>query len=89
MVHIDRETIFKRIEEERERQEDIHPMPRRKNIKDNDVNAIANIILCSEFLSVLVEEVGEVGKAMQGDGNLEEELIQVASVCVRILEYLK
>jgi NTP pyrophosphatase (non-canonical NTP hydrolase) len=33
-----------------------------------------------------MEEVGEVGKAMQGDGDLQEELIQVAAVCVRWLE---
>lgn len=64
-------------------------MPRRKIVENNDINAIVNIILYSEFLAVLVEEVGEVGKAMQGDGNLEEELIQVASVCVRLLEYMK
>jgi NTP pyrophosphatase (non-canonical NTP hydrolase) len=43
----------------------------------------------NDFLSVLVEEVGEVAKAMQGEGDLKEELIHTASVCVRILEVLK
>jgi len=37
-------------------------------------------------LAVLVEEVGEIAQALQGDGDLEEELIQLASVCVRWLE---
>ena len=37
-------------------------------------------------LSVLVEEVGEIASAIQGEGNLEEELIQLASVCIRWLE---
>jgi hypothetical protein len=43
-------------------------------------------ILTNEFLAVLTEEFGEVGKALQGEGSLTDELIQVASVCVRWLE---
>jgi NTP pyrophosphatase (non-canonical NTP hydrolase) len=39
-------------------------------------------------LSVLVEEVGEIAQALQGDGDLQEELMQLASVCVRWLEEL-
>jgi NTP pyrophosphatase (non-canonical NTP hydrolase) len=39
-------------------------------------------------LAILVEEVGEVAAALQGDGNLEEELIQIAACCVRWLEEL-
>jgi NTP pyrophosphatase (non-canonical NTP hydrolase) len=37
-------------------------------------------------LAILVEEVGEIASALQGDGDLEDELIQLASVCVRWLE---
>lgn len=40
-------------------------------------------------LTILVEEVGEVARALQGDGNLKEELTQVAAVCVRWLEALQ
>lgn len=41
-------------------------------------------------LAILMEEVGEVATAIQnGDiENLKEELIQVASVCVRWLEQI-
>lgn len=39
-------------------------------------------------LSILVEEVGEVAAALQGDGDLQEELVQLAAVCVRWLEEL-
>ena len=39
-------------------------------------------------LAVLIEEVGEVASALQGDGDLEEELMQLASVCLRWLEEL-
>jgi NTP pyrophosphatase (non-canonical NTP hydrolase) len=41
-------------------------------------------------LAILIEEVGEVATAIQnGDiENLKEELIQVASVCVRWLEHI-
>ena len=39
-------------------------------------------------LAVLVEEVGEIASALQGDGDLEEELVQLASLCVRWLEEL-
>jgi NTP pyrophosphatase (non-canonical NTP hydrolase) len=39
-------------------------------------------------LAILVEEVGEIAQALQGDGDLQEELMQLASVCVRWLEEL-
>jgi len=39
-------------------------------------------------LAVLVEEVGEIAQALQGEGDLAEELMQLASVCVRWLEEL-
>jgi NTP pyrophosphatase (non-canonical NTP hydrolase) len=37
---------------------------------------------------ILVEEVGEIAQALQGEGNLEEEIVQLAAVCVRWLEHL-
>ena len=39
-------------------------------------------------LAVLMEEVGEVAMALQGEGFLEEELVQIAAVCIRWLEEL-
>jgi NTP pyrophosphatase (non-canonical NTP hydrolase) len=39
-------------------------------------------------LAILVEEVGEIAAALQGEGDLEEELIQLAAVCVRWMESL-
>lgn len=39
-------------------------------------------------LAILVEEVGEIAAALQGDGDLEEELVQLAAVAVRWLESL-
>jgi NTP pyrophosphatase (non-canonical NTP hydrolase) len=39
-------------------------------------------------LAILVEEVGEIAQALQGEGDLQEELIQLASVCVRWCEEL-
>lgn len=43
-----------------------------------------------DMLPVLIEEIGEVGRALQNDDrvNLEEELVHVAAVCVRWLELL-
>jgi NTP pyrophosphatase (non-canonical NTP hydrolase) len=45
----------------------------------------------NDYLSIFIEEVGEVGKAIQlGDKeNLKEELIQCGSVIVRWLEELE
>lgn len=40
-------------------------------------------------LAVLVEEVGEVASAIQGDGDLRVELVQVAAVCVQWLEIIE
>jgi NTP pyrophosphatase (non-canonical NTP hydrolase) len=40
----------------------------------------------ADYLAILIEEVGEVGKALQGDGNMIDEIIQIAAVCVRWLE---
>jgi NTP pyrophosphatase (non-canonical NTP hydrolase) len=42
----------------------------------------------ADYLAIMIEEVGEVGKALQGDGILKEELIQLAATCVRWLEAL-
>lgn len=39
-------------------------------------------------LAILIEEVGEIAQALQGEGSLEEELVQLAAVCVRWLEEL-
>lgn len=39
-------------------------------------------------LAILVEEVGEIAMALQDEGDMEEELVQLAAVCVRWLEEL-
>lgn len=39
-----------------------------------------------DYLAILIEEVGEIGAALQGAGDTQEELIQLAAVCVRWLE---
>jgi NTP pyrophosphatase (non-canonical NTP hydrolase) len=38
--------------------------------------------------AILVEEVGEIAQALQGEGDLQEEIVQLAAVCVRWLEEL-
>ena len=53
------------------------------------MNAVTTWIYYNEFLVVLTEEFLEVVRALQGEGSLKEELIQVASVCSRWLENLK
>jgi NTP pyrophosphatase (non-canonical NTP hydrolase) len=85
---MERETIFSLIDEERDRQDLLHPRPLRKKSHNEDVEIIANLIDQTEFLTVLVEEIGEVARALQGEGSLKEELVQVASVCTRWLERL-
>lgn len=62
--------IWQQIAMERERQDRLHPP------MDTDL----------EWLSVLIEEVGEIGKAIQEGTNTEEEIIHAASVCIRWLE---
>ena len=64
-------------------------MPKQKKFDSEDVNAVQSMLVCNEFLAVLIEEIGEVGRALQGEGDLKEELIQVASVCVRWIESMK
>jgi hypothetical protein len=89
VLYIERSEIFEAIEKERNRQEEIHPLPKRKNHEDADMNAVTTWIYYNEFLVVLTEEFLEVVRALQGEGSLKEELIQVASVCSRWLENLK
>lgn len=89
MSNIERADIFQAIDAERERQDKLHPFPKRNKDEDHDISAVKTMLFCNEFLAVLVEEFGEVGKALQGEGDLKEELIQVASVAVRWLEQLK
>lgn len=42
----------------------------------------------NDYLKILIEEVGEVGAALQGEGDLLEELVQVAAVVLRWIEEL-
>jgi hypothetical protein len=89
VVYIERQDIIDAIELERERQEQLHPMPNKRKSEDADVNAVTAMIFHNEMMAVLTEEFLEVVRALQGDGNLKEELVQTASVCVRWLENLK
>lgn len=72
--------------DERKRQDETHPLPKINKGQDEEVRVLQGYIQSNEFLAVLIEEIGEVGRALQGEGNLQEELIHVASVCVRWLE---
>jgi NTP pyrophosphatase (non-canonical NTP hydrolase) len=69
---VKRESIIAAIEKERERQNLLHP----EELGDQ------------QMLAVLIEEIGEVGKALleEGPEELEKELIQAAAVCFRWLE---
>jgi hypothetical protein len=89
VIPIDRNDIFRAIEFERERQDHLHPIPWNKSSGDKEVDAMANYINTTEMLAILVEEVGEVARALQGDSDLAEELTHVAAVCVRWLEHMK
>ena len=86
MKGIKRDDIFKAIVEERARQDKIHPLCKLKKDQDTEVQTMATIINNGEMLAVLVEEIGEIARALQGEGNLEEEMIQAAAVIVRWLE---
>jgi hypothetical protein len=86
---MDRGEIFALIERERERQEILHPIYESSETKNSEVQAITTLINNGEFLSILVEELGEVASALQGDGILKDELIQVASVAIRWLENME
>jgi len=89
LILIDRIEIFDLIEKERERQDALHPLRMIKQGESEDVNVVAQFLFLNDMMAVLIEEVGEVGKAMQGDGDLIDELIQVAAVCIRWLENVK
>lgn len=53
----------------------------------DEIKTMTTIINNGEILAVLVERIGEVGRALQGEGDLTEELIEAAAVCIRWLEY--
>jgi len=48
---------------------------------------MTTIINNNEMLAILIKELGQIGQALQGEGNLTEELIGTAAVCIRWLEY--
>jgi NTP pyrophosphatase (non-canonical NTP hydrolase) len=66
-----REYVFDLINKERMRQEILHPIKKYDHFY---------------MLAVLTEELGEVAQALQDGTNAEEEIIQVAAVCLRWLE---
>lgn len=47
---------------------------------------MACILNNSELLSIIVEKLGDVSKALQGEKDLESELLGLATTCVRWLE---
>lgn len=86
---IERQYIFQAINEERNRQEKVHPLPKLKKSNNEDVEVMQNLILNMEMLAALTEEFGEIGRALQGEGDLIEELTQLASLAIRWIENLK
>lgn len=42
----------------------------------------------ADYPAIIIEELGEVGAALQGQGILEDELVQLAAVAIRWLEDL-
>lgn len=86
---MNRDEIFRQINLERERQDILHPM--KKIPEENNVKLLALYLQQMEFMTILVEEVGEVARALQGemDSDLKSELVQVASFCVKWLETLE
>lgn len=77
-----RRDVLRAVERERERQERLAVSGR----WEGDSMATVSD---GRRLAVLVEEVGEVAAALQGDGDLREELVQVAAVAVAWLEVLR
>ena len=67
---MDKYEIWAHIANERFRQDTLHP----------------TVGSDHELLAVLIEEVGEVSKAIQEKTNLTEELVHVAAVAIRWLE---
>jgi hypothetical protein len=86
---LDRIKVFEAINKERDRQESLHPIKLPSQNDSEEIRLMKHYFFVNEMLSALIEEVGEVGKALQGEGDLEEELIQVASLSIRWLEYMK
>lgn len=74
--------VLDRISAERRRQEELADAGRWGGKRIATVGS-------GHRLAVLVEEVGEVAQAMQGDGDLETELVQVAAVAVAWLEAIE
>lgn len=64
-------------------------MPKKRKSNDADIDAVTNMLVLNEMIVVLTEEFLEVVRALQGEGDVKEELIQTASVCIRILEMLE
>jgi hypothetical protein len=58
-----------------------------KKEQDDEIKAMTTIINNGEILAVLLENMGEVGRSLQGEGDLTEQLIKAAAVCIRWLEY--
>lgn len=81
--------IFELIEKEMIRQANKLPRPIIRENESPEVKAIAHYLWLTDMLAVLISEVGEVGKALQGEKELEGALIKVSGVCSCWLENLK
>ncbi len=81
--------IFELIEKEMYRQANKNPRPIVRESESAEVKAIAHYLWLTDMLAVLISEVGEVGKALQGEKDLQGALIKVSGMCCSWLENLK
>jgi hypothetical protein len=83
---MDKEEIFKIIEQKMHDYDSFMHIPSPSPEDSEEISLIKHYFYVNEMLASLIVQVGAVGKALQGEDDLAENLLSIASVCAKWLE---
>lgn len=61
-------------------------IPSTNSEDSQEIRVMKHYFYINEMLTLLIAEVGAIGKALQGEDDLAEGLLNIASVCAKWLE---
>lgn len=86
---IDRKDIFETIENKMNEHDFYIHVPNPNHDDDPELKILKHYFYLNEMLSLLIAEIGAVGKALQGEGDLPDALLNMASLCANWLENIE
>lgn len=86
---IDRQDILQTIERKMTEYGSYIHVPSTSQEDNQELKILKHYFYLNEMLSLLIAEMGGVGKALQGEDDLAEGLLNIASLCANWLENIE